>query len=115
MKCFALITITLFLLTITAFGQGTNGTIQGHVVDSTGAIILGAEVSVTGADGKIKMAKTDQNGDFRVSVVPGKYTVKVVNTGFALYENSEVEVTSGKGTSLDVMLDVAISAIRTAI
>jgi hypothetical protein len=102
--------IKLFLFTlifsVTAFGQQT-GSVGGQVQDTLGAVVVGAAVTVVSADGKEKTATSNQRGEFSVAgLAPGKYTVRVKAPNFALYENTEVEVTAGQREELIVPLTV---------
>src|SRR6185369_4002314 len=98
--------ITL-LFSVAAFGQ-TTGSIAGQVQDTLGAAVVGASVTVVSADGKEKTATSNKSGEFTVTgLAAGKYTVRVVATKFALYENTEVEVTAGDRLELIVPLTVA--------
>jgi len=42
-------------------------------------------------------------------LAPGKYTVRVIAPGFAPFENSDVEVSSGKSTTLNLKLTVTVN------
>jgi len=98
--------ITL-LFSVAAFGQ-TTGSIAGQVQDTLGAAVVGASVTVVSADGKEKTTTSNKSGEFTVTgLAAGKYTVRVVATKFALYENTEVEVTAGDRLELIVPLTVA--------
>lgn len=101
------LTLSLSLAPI-AFGQA-NGSVGGQVQDSFGAVVVGATVTVVAADGKEKTATSNQRGEFSVTgLAPGKYTVKVKAANFALYENTEVEVTAGERAELTVPLTVEV-------
>lgn len=90
----------------------TNGSITGQVYDSLGAVVVGANVTVVDAAAKEKTAVTNRQGEFTVSgLAPGMYTVRVVAPKFALYEQTEVEVTAGTRQELTIALTVeAINA-----
>lgn len=62
MKRFAILFFALFLFAGSAFGQLTNGTVRGRVVDAASAIVIGADVSVTDAAGAERKARTNQAG-----------------------------------------------------
>src|SRR6187401_2042783 len=94
------------LIALPANAQST-GSISGVVQDTLGAVVVGANVTVVGPDGKEKTFTTNQRGEFTAtSLPPGKYTVRVSAPKFALYENTEVDVTSGKKEELIVPLTV---------
>src|SRR5260370_29110393 len=82
----------------------TKGSISGTVVDSTGAVVPGATVTVTGAIGE-RSVVTDTRGSYDVSnLIPGKYTVKASLTGFKVASVSDVTVYVGKATSVRLAL-----------
>lgn len=86
----------------------TAGSIAGQVTDSLGAIVVGATVTVVGADGKQKQVVTNGRGEYSVSgLAPGKYEVKAIAPKFALYDNTEVVVTAGERNELSIVLTVA--------
>lgn len=65
------------------------GSIQGKVTDASGAPILGAVVTVTGANGNSRMTVTDGQGGFRISsLTPGNYSVKISASGMADWTTS---------------------------
>ena len=89
-----------------AIAQST-GSISGQVVDSFGAVVVGATVTAIGADAKEKTTTTNKSGDFTVSgLAPGNYVLRVVAANFALFENPEVSVTAGKKAEVSVSLTV---------
>jgi hypothetical protein len=90
-----------------AFAQAV-GSIGGQVVDSLGAVVVGATVSAVAATGQQKQSISNTRGEFSITgLPPGKYTVKAIAPKFALYENTEVDVTAGDKTELTVVLTVA--------
>ncbi len=67
------------------FAQATaSGTIQGTVTDSSGAVVVGAEVQVTQkSTGLVRSTATDQTGSFRFELLPAStYEIKTTKTGF---------------------------------
>src|ERR1043166_7292280 len=95
------------VLTGAAFSQST-GSIGGQVVDSLGAIVVGATVTAVAADGKQKQAVTNSRGEYSITgLAPGKYTVRAIAPKFALYENTEVTVTAGERNKVLVVFTVA--------
>jgi len=98
--------VVLVFMSMTAFGQSNAGTLRGRVVDNFGAVIVGAEISAVNASGAERKAQTNQAGEFSLNLAAGKYVVRVVSQGFALYENAEVEIAAERAFSLDVTLNV---------
>lgn len=92
-----------------SFGQQSSATLRGQVADELGGLIVGASVTAADASGVEKTATTDDEGRYSFSsLAPGRYTVRVVAPGFALYENAEVEVAAGGTDPLNITLPVAI-------
>jgi uncharacterized membrane protein YgcG len=99
-----------------ALSQQRPGSLRGQVLDELGGAIVGASVTAIDAKGTEKSAVTNDGGNYTINgLAPGKYTLRVVNAGFAIFENTEVEVVSGKAQQLDVTLKVAIEEQRVTI
>jgi Carboxypeptidase regulatory-like domain/TonB dependent receptor len=91
------------------FGQQSQGTLRGQVMDELGGLVVGAGVTATDASGVERTATTNEEGRYAFSsLAPGRYTVRVTAPGFTLYENAEVEVTAGRTEPFDILLTVAI-------
>jgi hypothetical protein len=111
----ALCVLTLALAGV-ALSQQRPGSLRGQVLDELGGAIVGASVTAIDAKGTEKSVITNDGGSFTINgLAPGKYTLRVVNAGFAIFENTEVEVVSGKAQQLDVTLKVAIEEQRVTI
>ena len=66
----------------TVFGQGAAGTLQGRVLDPSGAVIPQAQVTVTSASGKGASAVSDGAGSYQVrGLAAGDYTVNATTAG----------------------------------
>ena len=75
-----------FLLEVTLLiAQSTYGTINGTLIDPTGAVIQGAKIEVLNLDTKAQQATTtDSAGGFRtVNLDPGIYTITASAEGLA--------------------------------
>src|SRR5919107_1044222 len=90
----------LLLLALCAAGalaQQATGSLRGQLADEFGGVIVGATVTATDAAGASKTATSDADGNFSLAgLALGKYVVRAVAPGFALYENGEVEVVAGR-------------------
>jgi len=92
-----------------ALGQQGAGSLKGQVSDEFGGVIVGATVVAVNAAGVEKTIKTNGEGNFVLNgLAPGKYTIKVTATGFAGYENPDVEAIAGKSQQLNITLKVTI-------
>lgn len=116
MKRFAVLFFTLLLLAADVFGQAADGTLRGRVTDITGALIVGANVTITGAGGAERTAQTNRTGEFVFNnLQPGIYTVRVASQGFTPYENAQVEINAGRGTALDVTLSIGLEETQVTV
>jgi hypothetical protein len=81
-------------------------TIQGVVTDNSGAVVVGAKVSVTNpATGVALKTATNEDGLYRMSGFnPGRYNVEVEGSGFAPTRVTEVRLEVGQTLRLDVTL-----------
>ncbi len=98
----------LLLLPFTLAAQSITGSITGVVTDSTGAVIAGAEVTVTNIGTNIRSsAKTDGTGNYTVALLPrGEYKVEVVATGFKHFVQEGIILQVQQTARVDVQLIV---------
>ena len=100
---------TILLLVSThskAQSGGATGTIVGTVVDSSGALIPGAQVSITEADTNVtNTTTTSSSGSYTVaSLKPGTYRVAAVAAGFEKTTALDVVLTVGSEARVDLKL-----------
>src|SRR5215213_672027 len=89
--------------------QQRPGSLRGQVLDELGGAIVGASVTAIDGKGVEKTVVTNDGGSYTINgLAPGKYTVRAINAGFAMFETADVEVVAGKAQQLDVTLKVAI-------
>ncbi len=82
LKSFLLIGIFTIFFSSAVFAQQA-GSLGGQVLDSSGAAITGATVTVVDAAGKVKTAITNQRGEFSIAgLAPGTYTVRAIAPQF---------------------------------
>lgn len=92
-----------------AWSQGNQGTLEGTVVDPSGAGVPGAKLTVTNEATGIKFfAATDSNGLFTFPVLPvGTYTIEVEQSGFTKFTQKNIILTVGARMNLSLALSVA--------
>src|SRR6266481_5916852 len=99
----------LTAFTVPAFAQGSSessvrGNLAGSVVDSSGAIVTGAKVTISGPTGT-KSDTTNQDGQFLFPLLtPGFYTVKVEKGSFKTADAKGIEVVTGKTSNVRIGL-----------
>src|SRR3954466_14267447 len=97
----------LTAFTVPVFAQGSaessvRGNLSGNVVDSSGAVVTGAKVTLSGPTGT-KSDTTNQEGQFLFPLLaPGFYSVKVEKGSFKTADSKGVEVVIGKTSNVRV-------------
>jgi hypothetical protein len=91
-----------------AQSQAINGSIEGVVRDSSGAVLAGVTVTVTNTDtGLQRTLTTDANGSYRAVLLPlGTYRVKSEFKGFKTMERAGVSLSAGQTAVLDFAMEV---------
>jgi hypothetical protein len=106
----ALFVLTSGLALHHGYGQslGNAGTIEGSVLDPSGASIAGANVTIRNPiTGYSAAAKSDSNGAFRLpNIPPNQYHMEVSASGFGAYEQ-DVNVRTSVPIQLKVNLQLA--------
>ncbi len=99
---------TLLLCSLAAFAQSERGTIQGSVKDSSGAVIVGARVTVTNTDTNSAVNFTsNESGDYTApSLQAGSYNVRVEKEGFKAAIIAKLSVNAATNVRADVTLEV---------
>jgi len=102
------------VISVAAFGQGgniTNGSISGHVTDSSGAGLPGVTVSATNAaTGLNRTEVTDNSGAYQFNLLPpGKYRVDAELAGLGKASLPSVTVLLGNDTRADVKITPQIN------
>ena len=88
--------------------QQSRGSLRGLITDELGAVIVGANVTLTDASGVQKKTTSNGEGVYTFAgLAAGKYTVQAAAPGFAPSENKEVDVTNARQT-VDITLRVTI-------
>src|SRR5262249_10941497 len=80
--------------TAVLFGQSERGTITGTVVDSSGALVPAARVTVTNISTKlVSESQSNEAGGYTAASLPvGPYTVRVEKEGFRPVVRSGIEL-----------------------
>ena len=94
--------LLVLLITGSAAGQTITGTVSGTVIDSTGAAIVGAKVTLLNeATKNLRSSTTNDAGRFNFAAVqPGAYTVKVEQQGFQTIERKGAVLSANENLAL---------------
>ena len=106
----ALSSLCVFLFSTTpALGQqGASAGVFGNVVDSQGAVVARAKVTLLHlATNQVRTTTTDSAGEFRFPLLPlGEYRVTVEQPGFKRYEQPGLRLQVNDTAKLDVKLEL---------
>jgi hypothetical protein len=108
----AFVLVCAFALSAFAAVGQTTGAIRGEVRDPSGALVPGAMLTATLAGTETsRTAATDADGAFEIpELAVGNYTVTAHATGFRNFSASDVVVTIGHVTVVDVALAVGAAS-----
>ncbi len=109
LRCCLAFLLVYFLASPSVSPQGNQGTIEGIVVDQSGAAVPGAKLTSTNdATGIHFQTTTDSNGLFTFPVLPvGTYTIEVEHPGFAKLTKKNITLSVGGRLNLYLSLSVA--------
>src|SRR6185295_18089915 len=95
-------------LTLTAFGQETNGSIKGTISDSKGAGVAGAALKLTNiATGAERSTTSSDSGTYDIQTLqPGTYSLSVEARGFSKAMVRDIVVSVGSAAVIPVVLEV---------
>ena len=105
-----LLAVVVIALTgaINMYGQATDGTLLGTVVDQSGAAVPAATVEITNVATNVKFTlMTNAEGEYRFNnVLVGNYDVRVTKTGFSAATWRAIPVALGKISTQNITLTV---------
>ena len=110
------VALIVLLSTMVVLAQQARGTLRGVITDELGGTIVGATVTLIDANGVGKTTTTNGEGVYVFSgLAPGKYSLRAAATGFAVFDETEVDLTAGGRQSLDLTLKVTIEEQKVTI
>ncbi len=106
----AVFSLLVFAATVmSASAQGV-GAIAGTVTDASGAVLPGATVTLTSAQGTVggnREVATDERGAYQfLRLVPGTYSVKASLQGFRPFTQAGITVNSDQTSRADARLEI---------
>jgi len=99
---FLFVILAILAFSATAVAQSITGSISGIVTDSTGGVIPGATVTLTGDQtGGTRTATTNGEGRFNFAALqPGNFSIKVEHQGFQVLEQTGVVLSANESLAL---------------
>lgn len=100
--------LALLLSVLPCFAQSDSGQISGYVKDSSGAVVVGASVTLVNEATRLeRRAQTNETGYFVVAnVPPGFYTVTFEAAGFKKFTSTGNKLDANVATSVNATLEV---------
>ena len=98
-----------------AFAQSATATIEGTIVDQSGALLPGVTVTITEVDtGTQRVAMTDASGVFSAPLLPvGVYSLTAELAGFKTQKQPEIKVTIGQ--TITLRIEMGVNAVTESI
>lgn len=116
---FLCVSISLLLLVASGIAQTppaaaggqaatSQATIRGRITDPSGALIPGAQVTISNAKGQtVSSATADASGGYEAHTLPaGTYTVTATSVGFAPFVSQGIVVAAGQIKRVDVAMAI---------
>jgi hypothetical protein len=113
MKKLSVLVMLAAMVSLSAFAQtNVTATLQGTVMDKSGAVIPNAEVKISNKEvGLARATTTGDAGNYRFDLLPaGIYEVRIAVKGFATSVFEKVEVSVNRSTTIDASLSPSAQA-----
>lgn len=107
-KLFALLLTLLLMVSATSvMAQETTATINGQVIDSSGAVVSGADITLTNLKTQEKRStKTGDDGYYSLTFIPpGLYDFSVKAQGFKEFLNRSIELMVNDRKAINVQME----------
>lgn len=98
-----------FFFSTSVSAQTTSGEISGRVVDASGAVVPGAQVTLTNEETDARQTATSNGAGLFVfpALQPGTFAVSVQSAGFKMFEKRDMHLTASQRLSAgDLKLEV---------
>lgn len=99
-----------FLIPVPAMTQGVRGTVSGQVLDSSGAVVTGAQVRLVdvGKNQEVRSVRAGDDGRYQfLDVEPAVYDLVFSAAGFAELRYNAIKVEPNRNLQLDATLPAA--------
>lgn len=108
MKKFIMCVLCVFVYSTFTFAQTSRGVVSGIVTDPNGAVVPGAEVTLTNTETTVTRSTTTNNeGFYRFDAVNlGTYSIRITAPNFGAITKSGIIVNANQTSAVDVQLAV---------
>jgi hypothetical protein len=103
----ALAGLVLISLTVNTLAQVDTGSLTGTITDTSGAVIVGATVTLTNNDSGVpSTAQTTSTGTYVFNAVKaGTYSLQAVDTGFKAYSTPGIDIHVQQTQTINIVLE----------
>jgi len=110
---FVLLLVSVFFFASLTWAQSATSSLSGTVVDAKGALIAGADVTLSNSQtGFSRIVKTGGRGDYQfLQVPPAPYELTVSAPGFGTVKRNNVVLQVSSPATLNLTLQVATQAV----
>lgn len=106
-RSFCVLTFVVYF-SFAASAQKQSAKLTGTVTDQSGAVIAGANVTITDFSGGRKSTVSSENGNYSfISLEPGVYNLSITAAGFKSYQADALTVPAGETVTVDGSLTPA--------
>lgn len=107
-----LVVALMFIVSGSAWAQTGTTSLHGSVADKTGAVVIGAKVSLTNAQqGLHRETITSDAGEYDfLALPPGNYALVVEMTGFRRYEQKNLQLLVNLPTTANAVLEIGTTS-----
>ena len=100
--------LSLLLAVAPGFAQVITGSVTGSVVDTSGAVIVGAKITLTNTGTSEALnTQSDPAGNFRFLLLPpGTYTIEASLTGFKTFRREGIIVEADRSLAVPISLSL---------
>ncbi|MBM3786996.1 MAG: carboxypeptidase regulatory-like domain-containing protein, partial [Acidobacteria bacterium] len=103
--------VTITLSSVAAFAQGNLGGLTGNVVDTSGATVPGAKLSLKSqANNQVLVTESSDAGYVFRGVQPGPYSLEVEKTGFKKFVRQQLSILTATQSELLITLEVGATS-----
>ena len=104
----------LLALAVAANAQTSRGTVTGAILDPTGAVIGGAQVTLTSVETGVRLStESNEAGVYRFDAVDlGVYDLTVTHPGFRAYVATGIGVEANRATTIDPKPEVGAAETK---
>jgi hypothetical protein len=101
--------LILLLVGVSSQAQTPTGSVRGQVTDPSGAAVAGATILLTTPTGASMESTSNKDGYYEFKELPeGRYQIKALAQGFALFTKEGVAVTVGQSSRVNIALSLEV-------